>query len=193
MFKFMMRLITTRNIIIFVIILITVWLGLRILSNYRVMAPETTLELIPENVDLTLKNIKYTKNRRGEPLWTLVADSAAHSMEDGISRFKNVHIVFFDGEVVDVELTADLGKLMPESRTVTVNSNVKVTSASGNTLQTDYLEFEEVGNILQTDRMVKINTDNFIVSGRGMQIDIEERTLILLNNVKAQIDGMKFF
>lgn len=189
----MMRLLTTRNVTIIVIVLISVWLGLQIPGSYRVIGPEIPLELISENVDLTLKNIKYTKNRAGELLWTLVADSAAHSMEDGSTRVKNVHIVFFDGEVVDVELTADLGKLMPESRTVTVTSNVKVTSASGNTLQTDYLEFEETGNVLQTDRMVKINADNFVASGRGMQIDIEERILTLLNDVKAQIDGIKFF
>ncbi len=182
----MMRLITTRNLIILVIILFIIWLTLWVLRDPRVLRPEATLELIPENVDLTLKNIKYTKNHAGKPLWTLVADSAAHSMEDGITRVKNVHIVFFDREDGDVEITAELGKLMPEYRTVTVSSNVIVTSASGDSLHTDYLEYEETSKILRTDRMVKFNTDYFMVSGRGMRMDVVERTLVLLNDVKAQ-------
>ena len=159
---------------------------LRVLYNYRVSGSEITLELIPENVDLTLKNIKYIKNHAGKPLWTLVADSAAHSMEDGITRVKNVHIVFFDQEAGDVEITAEQGKLMPEYRTVTVSSNVMVTSASGDSLQTDYLEYEETSKILRTDRRVKFNTDYFMVSGRGMRMDVVERTLVLHNDVKAQ-------
>jgi LPS export ABC transporter protein LptC len=182
----MMRLITARNLIILVIILITIWLTLRVLRDSRVLEPEATLALIPENVDLTLKNIKYTKSHAGKPLWTLKADSAAHSMEDGITRVKNVHIVFFDREVGDLELTAELGELMPEYRIVTVSSNVMVTSASGDSLLTDYLEYEESSKILRTDRVVKFNTDYFMVSGKGMRMDIGERTLVLLNDVKAQ-------
>ena len=184
-----MRLITTRNFIIFVTVLMVVWLSVRELLNYGVLGQETTAELIPKNVDMTLKNIKYTKTRAGEPLWTLVADSA-HSMEDGITRIENVRIVFFDREMGDIELTADQGELIPAHRAVTVSSNVMVVSSPGNTLQTDYLKYEQTSNILQTDRIVKINRDHFIVVGKGMQMDIGERTFVLLSDVKAQVGGL---
>lgn len=189
----MMRQITIRNLIILVIIVSIVWLTLRVLRDDRVLGPDDGFELIPENVDLTLKNISYTKNREGEPLWTLVADSAAHSMEDGITRIKNVRMIFFDQEDDDIELTADFGNLMPEIRKVTVSSNVMVTSASGTTLQTDYLEYDETGNILQTNSKVKINFDQIVATGRGLQMDVIERTLILLNDVKAQVGGIDNF
>ncbi len=188
-----MRQITTRNLIILIVILSIVWLTLRVLRDDRVMGPDDALELISENVDLTLKNISYTKNRAGEPLWTLVADSAAHSMEDGITRIQNVRMIFFDQEDGDIELTADFGNLMPEIRKVTVSSNVVVTSASGNTLQTDYLEYDETGNILQTDSKVKINFDQIVATGKGLQMDVIERTLVLLNDVKAQVGGIDNF
>jgi LPS export ABC transporter protein LptC len=184
-----MRLITTRNLLFLAIISITGWLAVQAVRHYRVLEPEASLELIPDNVALTLKNIKYTKTRAGEPLWTLVADSAAHS-KDGITRMKNVHIIFFDRENGNIELTADRGELMPEYRKMTVSSNVIVISPQENTLQTDFLEYEEAGNILHTDKMVKINNDHYIVSGKGMRIDVTERTLLLLSEVKARVDGM---
>ena len=184
-----MRLITTRNFIILVTILVTSYLAVWGLYYSRVLEPEATAELIPDNVDLTLKNIKYTKTRAGEPLWTLVADSA-QSMEDGITRIEDVRMVFFDREGEDIELTADQGELIPEYRLVTVNSNVMVKSSPGNTLQTDYLKYVQTSNSLQTDRMVTINRDHFIVTGKGMEMDIAKRTVVLLSDVKAQFGGM---
>ncbi len=185
----MMRLVTTRNIVILVIVPLMVWGGVWALRNSRFWDKDTTIERIPDNVDLTLQNIKYTKTSGGEPLWTLVADSAAHSMEDSITRIKDVRMVFYDQEAGDILLTAEYGELMPEYRTVTVSNNVKVTNPQGDTLQTDYLEYKEAGNILQTDRMVTIHIGQFMVMGKGMQVDVETRTLVLLNDVKAQFDG----
>ena len=183
-----MRLITTRNILILATILILVWSAVWALFNY-LLWQESTSDLIPDNVDLTLENIKYTKTRDGERRWTLVADSA-HSMEDGITRIKNVRMVFFDREIGDIELTADQGELIPENKTVTVSSNVKVISSPGHTLRTDYLKYEETSNILQTDGMVSVTRDNFIASGKGIQVDVVERTSVFLSEVKAQFGGM---
>ncbi len=180
-----MRLITTHNLTNIGIILLIIWLTIQVLRNDRVLGPEAAFELIPDNVDLSLKNIKYTKTRDGDPLWSLVADSAVHSMEDRITRIKNVRMIFFDREIGDIKLTADFGELMPEYQRVTVSSNVMIIGPSGDTLQTDYLEYEEDSNILKTDRMVKINRDYFIVSGKGMEMNVAEQTLVLLSDVKA--------
>jgi hypothetical protein len=41
--------------------------------------------------------------------------------------------------------------------------------------------------------MVKISFDHFVVSGKGMQMDVADRTLLLLGNVKALVGGMDSF
>ena len=189
-FKRTMRQITARNFIILVILLIAVWVAVLGGRYSRVLWPEAPLELIPENVDLTLKNIKYTKTRDGEPLWTLIADSAAHSMDDSITRIKNVRMIFYDQDDGDVLLTAEYGELIPEYSTVTVSTNVVVKNPKGNTLKTDFLEYKEAGNILQTERRVTIIGDHFVVNGKGMTVDVDERTLVLLSDVKAELRGM---
>jgi len=188
-----MRQITARNFIILVILLIAVWVAVLGGRYSRVLWPEAPLELIPENVDLTLKNIKYTKTRDGEPLWTLIADSAAHSMDDSITRIKNVRMIFYDQDDGDVLLTAESGELIPEYSTVTVSTNVVVKNPKGNTLKTDFLEYKEAVNILQTDRIVTIIGDHFVVYGKGMTVDVDERTLVLLSDVKAELKGMNSY
>ena len=186
----MLRLLTIRNLLILVVVLAAGALlfgGLR--SNYG-WEPDVSFEPIPDNVDLTLKNIKYTKTRDGESIWTLVADSASHSMGEGVTRIKNVRMVFHDQQMGDIILTADHGELFPEKKVVKVYSNVKVMSPPENTLLTESLEYRESTRILQTREMVKINFGHFEATGKGMQMDVNLRSFTILNNVKAYLSGM---
>lgn len=183
----MARPLTTRNLLTLVLILVVGTLSVLALLSYRKWEPESTFESIPENIDLTLRKIKYSKTRDGETLWNLVADSAAHSMADGITRITNVKIVFFDADLGNIVLTADQGELIPQKKIVTVYSNVTVTSPPGNVMHTEYLEYKEVTNSLHTDKVVRIDFVHFKVRGTGMQMDLEKRLLVLLSNVKARL------
>jgi LPS export ABC transporter protein LptC len=178
---------TTRNLLVLALVFVVVALSVFALRSYRDLGLETSFESIPENVDLTLKNIKYTKTRDGDPLWTLTADSADHAMEDGVTRIVNVRMVFFDPQMGDIVLTADQGVLLPEHRTVKVRSNVTVASPSDNMMHTEYLEYKEATNSLHTDKEVRINFDHFEAKGKGMKMDVEKRILILLSNVTAHL------
>jgi LPS export ABC transporter protein LptC len=182
----MVKFLTIRNFLTLVIVLLAFWMALQVLRDFLTLGPNISRELIPKNIDLTLKNITYTKTRNGAPLWTLKADSALHSSETNITQIKNVRMVIFDRETGNIQLTADQGTLLPEYQAVTVSSNVTVVNPQGNTLQTEYLRYEENSDILHTDRMVKINGDRFTVYGRGMRINVIERTLVLLSDVVAQ-------
>jgi LPS export ABC transporter protein LptC len=182
----MVKLLTIRNFLTLVIVLLALWMALQALRNFLTLGPDISRELIPENIDLTLKNITYTKTRNGVPLWTLKADSALHSSKTNITQIKNVRVVFFDRETGNIQLTADEGALLPEDQAVSVSSNVLVVNPEGNTLQTEYLRYEETSDILHTEKMVKINGDRFTVSGRGMRINVIDRTLVLLSDVVAQ-------
>lgn len=180
-----MNLISTRNISIIIIILLSVWWSVHTLLEYNTNGSKSPRALIPENVDLTLKNIKQTKTRAGESLWTLVAESAAQSQEDGIMLLNNLQLYFFDKNAQKTEITADRGSFGSPDQKMIFSSNVVMTNPSGNSLLTEYLEYDELSNVFQTDRSVKINFNNLIVRGIGMQIDVENQTLILLNDVNV--------
>ncbi len=187
-----MRLITIRNSAILFIILITVWLVVRTLRNHGVLWPETTPAPIAFSANLTLQNIKYTKTRAGAPLWTLRAESADH-VENGITLVKNIQIVFFRKDKGNIELTADEGKLMPADGPVSVSSNVIVRTPSGQTLRTNFLEYEETSNFLRTKEVVQVSTDDYIVTAKGMQMDVSKQTWVLLKDVKGQLGDVSNF
>lgn len=184
-----MRLITTRNITILFITLIALWLLVQAMYNSNEIKPGTTPVTMDTNVDLTLQHIKYTKTDAGKPLWTLIAQSADH-LEDGTVLVENVQMLFFDPKNGDIVLTADHGKMMPDDDLTSVSSNVVVINSSGQTLHTDFLEHEEDSNILRTNEEVQISTDNYTVTGKGMQIDVVTQTLVLFSNVKAQFGNI---
>jgi len=181
----MARLLTARNLFILILVLAVSVMSVFVLRFYRGWGPATSFESIPENVDLVLNNIEYSKNRDGKLLWTLVADKAAHSMHEGITRIENIQMVFFDPDLGDIILTADQGEIIPQNKTVKVRSNVKVANIAGNEMHTEYLEYTEATNSLQTDKVVRMKFDNFSVSGTGMKMDVEKRMIFLLSNVKA--------
>jgi hypothetical protein len=52
-------------------------------------------------------------------------------------------------------------------------------------MQTEFLEYKEADNSLHTDREVRLFFDHFEVVGKGMQLDVGNRKLILLSNVQA--------
>jgi LPS export ABC transporter protein LptC len=180
-----MNLITTRNASILIIILLSAWWSARALLDYNTNGSKAPLRLIPDNVNLTLKNIKKTKIRAGETLWTLVAESATQYQEDGITQLSNVQLFFFDEKARKTEITSDHGSLMSQYQKMIFSSNVVMTNSSGNTLQTDYLEYDEISDIFQTDILVKINFYDLIVRGIGMEIDVENQILTLLNDVNV--------
>jgi LPS export ABC transporter protein LptC len=180
-----MNLITARNLIIIVIISLSAWWSAWTLLDYNTYGAKATVALIPDNVDLTLKNIKQTKIRAGESLWTLVAESATQSPRDNKILLNNVQLLFFDKKAGNIEITANHGSVMSEYQKVTFSSNVLVADSSGKTLRTEYLEYDEISNIFQTDRMVEIIANGFVARGIGMQINVKDRTLILLSDVNA--------
>lgn len=92
-----MKLITTRNIVILLIVIMTFLLVIHTLrKNYGVL-PEAPPVPMSANVDLSLQNIQYSKTRAGQTLWTIVAESAKH-LEAGNVLLEKVRMVFFDQE-----------------------------------------------------------------------------------------------
>lgn len=143
-------------------------------------------EQISNDTDLSLHNIKYTKTRAGEPLWTLRAEGAGQR-EDGVLLAGKVKMIFFDRKKGNIHLTADQGQLVPELEKVSFDSNVQVITSQGVTLLTDFLEYDEKEHLLRTDQSAHIFTNSYEATGNGMTIDLQNRTLVLFGDVKAQV------
>ena len=175
-----------RNGLAVTILALAASLALVIVSHMQGNTPEEVLDSLPKNIDLSLQKIDYTETRDGHPTWTLKADSAAHNLKEGVSRIENVRVTFFDKQLGDLSLQADHGELAAEKREVTAMGHVVVRSPRGYSFYTDRLEYSEGDRIIRTDDPVRLVSSNGVISGRGMRLNVADRTVTLLADVRAE-------
>jgi LPS export ABC transporter protein LptC len=176
-----------RNLLALAIVLIAVALTFVVIRNFKGVAPEEMLESLPGNVDLSLKQINYTETREGKRRWTLVADSAAHTVENGITRIENIHMTFYDEDMGDVVLTAERGEMQSDSREVKVRGDVVVRNPQGYSLYTESLLYREAERMISTEEPVRMVSEKMEVTGVGMRLDVQDHTLVLLSDIQARL------
>jgi LPS export ABC transporter protein LptC len=184
----MARKITLRHLLGLVILVLSGLLAALVFRNYRGPANEEVISALPRNVDLSLRQIQYTETREGGRRWTLVADSAAHSAGDGVTRIENVRMTFYDengdGEIT---LSAREGILTSATREVEVQGDVVVRSSRGYALYTDRLQYREATRQIRTEAPVRILSQTMEVTGKGMHLDVEKNTFVILADVKGRL------
>lgn len=174
-----------RNGLAVAILVLAASLTLFIVSHFQGNAPEEVLNSLPKNIDLSLQKIDYTETHDGQATWTLKADSAAHNLKEGVARIENVRVTFFDKHLGNLTLQADHGELSTGKREVIAMGHVVVRSPRGYSFYTDRLNYREGDKILRTDQPVRLVSSNGVISGRGMRLNVADRTVTLLAKVRA--------
>jgi len=186
----MTRRLNVRNLLALVILLLAGALTVTVIHNFQGASPEEDLQALPRNIDLSLKQISYTETSDGLRRWTLLADSAAHSMGEKETRIENIRMTFYDrqgGE--DVTLTARSGSFRTDTREVEVHGDVVVKSSRGYVLYTEHLRYREADRMVLTDDPVRMVSDRMELTGKGMRLSVPRHALVLLSAVRARIEG----
>lgn len=183
---------SARSLLGLALVILTGALALTVSRNLQRSLPEDFLDVQVGSADLALKQIDYTETQDGIPRWTLQADSAAHQVSEGVTRIENIRLTFLDPRQGDVVLTARQGTVVFDSRDVTLTDQVVVKHPQGYTLSTERLQYHEAKRLIETDAVVEMNSETGLhLTGRGMQLQVDDRTLRLLTDVKARIAGKK--
>lgn len=186
----MIRRLNIRNLLAVVILVLAGALTVTVIRNFQGASPEEALEALPRNIDLSLKEIRYTETSDGRRRWMLVADSAAHSVGEGLTRIENIRMTFYDRQdAEDVILTARSGTFRVESREVEVHGDVVVKSPRGFALYTEHLTYGEADRVIRTAAPVRMVSDRMELTGKGMRLNVVDHTLELLSAVRARVEG----
>jgi LPS export ABC transporter protein LptC len=162
-------------------------LAVTVVMNFRGGGPEEVLDSLPKNVDLALKQINYTETSNGIRRWSMIADSAAHSVQGGITRIGNPRMTFYGGDgVMSGTLSAAGGQINSENRTVRAEGNVVITNR-GYTFFTEHLLYRDADRVITTEDPVRLDSTDMEVQGRGLRLDLENHTFELHDDVKATI------
>ncbi|PLX86030.1 MAG: LPS export ABC transporter periplasmic protein LptC [Desulfuromonas sp.] len=180
-----------RNALALIILCLVAALTFMVARNFQGDLAEEIVDVLPRDVDLSLKGLSYTETRDGQRRWFLEADSAAYKAEEATARIENIRMTFYGHEELgDLALTALSGALNRETREVEVQGDVKVRSERGDAFFTESLRYRESDRILRTDDPVRVVSQNLEVTGKGLRMSVQDRSFVLLSRVKARWEGL---
>jgi len=146
---------------------------------------EALLKIIPDNVDLQIKNFHYTEVGDAHWKWEINADTARYAKKDNLAFFDNVkmRIIRSDGKIMT--LSGKKGRLHTDTKNALISGNVLVETNGGERIRTDQLHFANAEKKVFTDDPVVFNNEQLTIRGTGMTFLIPEEKVTLHQQVRA--------
>jgi LPS export ABC transporter protein LptC len=175
-----------RRLLALVLLVSVVVLTVSIYRHYKQRAPEELLEMLPENIDLALDDFHYTQNEDGQRQWTLSADKAEYQRKNLVANLEKVKMLFYQvGEFGDVHLRADQGRLNQETSEIDIWGDVVLTTDEGHKFFTERMNYNDHSQLLTTDEKVRLVSPQLELTGTGMEMDLDRRTVLVKNDVRV--------
>ena len=178
------RQVLTAGIIITVAILgVTLYLKL---PDLRRKVP--AIARMPQNIDISLRTVRYSETRDGVNKWVLEAQQADVEQKNSFIHLANPHfIVYLDRQPGTVTVTAGRADYNHKTRNVTLCDKVVATTDTGMDVETTQVFYNNERSLLTTDDHIKMVHRNALIEGDGMELNTTRGTVRLLRNVTATL------
>lgn len=174
-----------RRLLAILILVAVLALGIVIWRHLQQQNPLEILKALPDQIDLSLKQLHYTQNEEGKRSWTLDADNAEYRRDDGLALLDAVRLTWYEaGEFGEVKLTADRGSLEQETQQVTVWGNVEVVTDRGDHLYTERLHYDGQQRLVTSAGLVRLISPRMELTGTGLRADVTLGQLRLEKDIR---------
>jgi lipopolysaccharide export system protein LptC len=182
------------------------------IKNKNKLIKSTVSNIIKTGIDISIDNIYLIEEEEGKTKWELNADKAEVLLSKKITRLKNIRMNLFQNNN-QISVSADIGTIHNESdnaekgkntqissielnrniqvSNVVLEGNIQVSSGEGHVLTTDNLIWVSEKKTFETADDVKITSDNLILTGKGMKVNIDTEVLEIYGGVKALFSDIK--
>jgi LPS export ABC transporter protein LptC len=140
----------------------------------------------PQRADYQIKEIHINETLEGNLRWTLDADQAEVFDRDRRTVMKKVVVRVFSKDAVWT-VTGDEGTLDNEKKDVSLEGNVVVASNDGLQLKTPALTWRNKERVLATAEAVEIRRAGTTITGRGLDVRMQDEHAVLERNVHVTI------
>ena len=172
------------------ITLITLITGFAI-KNKSKLIKSTVTNITKTGIDISIDNIHLIEEEDGKTQWELNADKAEVVHSNKITRLKNIRMSLYQKNNSQISVLADKGIIHNESENVELEGNIQVYSGEGHVLTTNNLKWVSEQKTFATTDDVKINGNNFILTGKGMKVNVDTEILEIYGGVKAFFSDIK--
>lgn len=149
--------------------------------------PKNILKILPDHVDLQIKDFIYTEVGEGNTKWEVRAKTAQYDKKRNIAVFDQVQIKLTTAEKKVYQMTGDKGQMLTDKKDIEIHGNVVIISDSGDRFTTDYLKYSDAEKKFYTDAPVFMENKQMKIKGKGLVLFMNTEELNLLSSVKATI------
>jgi LPS export ABC transporter protein LptC len=149
---------------------------------------EVVLNVFSDKADLEVRDFHFTEVGDPELIWEIDAESAEYIKGENRALFHNIkaRVTLADGS--SYVMTGREGILKTDTKDIYISGGVSVISDVGDRFETDYLKFSHSERRIYTEEDVTMANSFIKVRGRGMTINLKERSVSLLSNVNVEIN-----
>ena len=155
----------------------------------REVSQERVPEISSEGADMRLEKIHFVEDRQGRKTWELEATLVSHYQDQNAMVLEDVTVTFYTKEGRSFVISGKRGKVHQDSRNVELTGNVQVASSDGYRLKTHSITYDHSERKASTSDPVEIEGEELRLVGKGMWMDMEDRVIRVLHQVKARWKG----
>lgn len=147
---------------------------------------------LPQNVDIALKQARFTEIKDGLVDWELVADRVEYDKSGEIARLAGgIKMDFVKNNTRGaIKVTADSGEYLTNSKNIRLHGNVHVVTEDGVDFKTEQIDYTASISQFKTTEMVNFSQERLKLSATGMVMDVRDHQARFFRLVDATVIGL---
>jgi LPS export ABC transporter protein LptC len=182
--KFKKKTIILSIFFIIAVVAVIIALVIRNISD----APKNILKILPDHVDLQIKDFVYTEVGDANSKWEIKAQTAQYLKKQNLAVFDRVQIKLTTAENKVYVMTGNKGNMLTDKKDIEIRGDVVIVSDSGDHFSTDYLKYSDTEKKFYTDAPVTMENKRMKIKGKGLTLYMNSGELNLSSAVKAKIN-----
>jgi LPS export ABC transporter protein LptC len=170
------------------IALLSLWVNLQERKKIAEVTDKDS-KISTEGADQRLEKIHFVEEKQGKKIWELEAKTVYQYQEQNLLLLEDVKVVFYSKDGRSFILTGNKGKVYQDSKDMELTGNVVFTSTDGYQLKTQSMVYTHSTKQVKTRDPIEFEGEQIHLTGKGMLIDMEEKTFKVLSQAKTQWKG----
>ena len=140
-----------------------------------------------EDAKMVLEKIHFVEDKKGKKTWELEAKSIQQNREEDLMVLEDVKVTVYTEDGRSFVISGKQGKVSLESKDMDLQGDVVVSLSDGYRLRTQSVAYRHQERKAGTSDPVEIDGEQIHVAGKGMIVNMEERTFKILGQVKTRL------
>ena len=158
-------------------------------TSHRTVVPGHRVgQQLPRNIDIALKNARFTEIQDGQIVWELVSERVAYDKNGDTAHLSGIRMEFQrNGAHGAVIVTADEGEYLSSEKNVRLAGNVVVTTTDGAQFKTNTIVYTGATTQFSTADPVFFRQQRLQLSAVGMELPVKDQQVRFRSSIVASV------